>query len=126
MAGFSAVGTDLLTYAIFLKIMVPSASKALSFVCATCVAYLLNKFWTFKMKTHSWHEMSKFFGLYGTTLIFNIIVNKMVLEIVPRFIPSLSTFTFQLAWLAATGVSTVMNYLGQKYWVFKIKTSEGA
>jgi putative flippase GtrA len=113
------VAVDLISYAVFLPFVWPSVAKAASFVSATCVSYTLNKYWTFRATAHSWAQVSKFVTLYGCSLFGNVLVNKVVLESVPRFFPFFSAYTFQLAWLTATGFSTTANYLGQKYWVFK-------
>jgi putative flippase GtrA len=39
------------------------------------------------------------------------------------FFPFISGHTFQLAWLMATAFSTIGNYIGQKYWVFRAKVT---
>jgi putative flippase GtrA len=109
----------LATYWLLLGPIGPSPAKAVSFLAATCVAYLLNKFWTFKAAKHSWTEMSKFFSLYAGTLLANVAVNKLVILALPELSPVLNPYTFQLGWLMATGVSTIINYFGQKFWVFR-------
>jgi putative flippase GtrA len=120
-SGFSAVGTDLLTYSFLLEPMGPSPAKTLSFIAATMVSYTLNKFWTFKQAEHSWREMFSFALLYSVSLIANVLVNKIALFIVHVHVPPLVQVEYQIAWLMATGTSTVLNYIGQKFWVFKKK-----
>jgi len=119
IAGFSAVGTDLATYWLLLGPLGPSPAKAISFLSACCVAYLLNKFWTFKAHAHSWSEISKFIGLYAGTFLANVAVNKIVITVAPELSSALTPYTYQLGWLTATGVSTIVNYIGQKFWVFR-------
>lgn len=121
VAGLSAVGADLLTYKLLLDLIGPSLAKAASFVAGTCVAYSLNKFWTFKKSGHSWPELGRFGGLYSFSLICNVAVNKIVLVVIEYQIPPLQPeyIKFKLAWLCATGTSTILNYIGQKFWVFK-------
>jgi len=87
------------------------------------VAYLLNKFWTFKAHAHSWSEISKFIGLYAGTFIANVAVNKIVITVAPEFSSALTPYTYQLGWLTGTGVSTILNYIGQKFWVFRKETT---
>jgi putative flippase GtrA len=118
VAGFSAVGTDLATYCLLLGPIGPSPAKAVSFLSACCVAYLLNKFWTFKAKSHSWSEMTRFIGLYTGTFLTNVAVNKLVIVLMPE-ISSTFPYTYQVGWLMATAVSTIINYFGQKFWVFR-------
>jgi putative flippase GtrA len=118
------VGTDLATYWILLGPLGPSPAKAISFLTACCVAYLLNKFWTFKAHAHSWSEISKFIGLYAGTFLANVAVNKLVIEVAPELSQQLKPYVFQLGWLTATGVSTILNYIGQKFWVFRKAKAE--
>jgi len=111
VAGFSAVGTDSLVYWALLHFLTPSPSKAISFICGTIVAYLINKYWTFEISERSYREMSKFAALYATTFAVNVGVNKVSLMLMPMQI--------FFAFLAATGTSTILNFIGQKLWVFK-------
>ncbi len=111
IAGFSAVFTDMGTYYLILSVLPPSAAKVISFICGTVVAYLLNKFWTFEKKKFCHKEMIRFALLYCTTLGVNVLVNKVALEITD------SNYLF--SFLAATGTSTVLNFIGQKWWVFR-------
>ncbi len=124
VSGLTAVATDLIVYALLLGPLGPSPAKTWSFIIATCVAYTLNKFWTFKRVQHSWKEMGKFAGLYSISLLLNVIVNRTVIYMLDFKIPILKQFDVQLAWLCATGASTVFNYVGQKFWVFKTIVGE--
>ncbi|MCY9561263.1 GtrA family protein, partial [Paenibacillus apiarius] len=54
----------------------------------------------------------KYIILYSGTAITNILVNHLVLYILAME---------GLAFLCATGVSTVLNFLGQKFFVFNNK-----
>jgi putative flippase GtrA len=110
VAGVSAVGTDLVTYYILLGFLIPGISKAISFLAGTIVAYFINKYWTFGKHEKSFKEVIKFGVLYCCTLGMNVLVNKIVLD---------NTTIVFLAFLIATGVSTVLNFIGQKFWVFK-------
>jgi putative flippase GtrA len=110
VAGFCAVGTDVGSYFLILKALPHDYSKGISFLLGTIVAYFINKNWTFEKKTKAYEEMGKFAILYLSTLGANVLVNRIVLNLFQ------STF---LAFLLATGVSTVLNFIGQKCWVFK-------
>ena len=110
VAGLSAVGTDLVMYYILLNFMPHDISKAVSFLLGTVVAFVINKYWTFEKHEKSYKEMLKFGMLYSVTLGANVLTNKIVIDI---------TQIVFLAFLVATGVSTVLNFLGQKFWVFK-------
>mgnify|MGYP002635382284 FL=1 len=110
VAGLSAVGTDLITYYILLNFLPHDISKAVSFLLGTIVAFVINKYWTFEKHEKSYKEMMKFGLLYSLTLGANVMTNKMILEY---------TSLVFLAFLVATGVSTVLNFIGQKWWVFR-------
>lgn len=110
IAGISAVGTDLITYYILLNFLPHDISKAISFIFGTVVAFVINKYWTFEKYEKSYKEIIKFGMLYSATLGANVLTNKIVLEY---------TSLIFLAFLVATGVSTILNFIGQKFWVFK-------
>lgn len=110
IAGFSAVGTDLLTYYILLNFLSHDLAKAISFLLGTTVAFIINKYWTFEKYDKSYKEVVQFTILYTLTLGANVITNKFILV-------QMDSILF--AFLVATGVSTVLNFLGQKFWVFK-------
>ncbi|MBX3073501.1 GtrA family protein [Candidatus Obscuribacterales bacterium] len=121
VAGGSAVACDTAVYFLLLPFLPPSISKAISFIAGTIVAFLLNKFWTFKKPKRSHVEIVKFICLYLSTLGANVAVNRVMLDVAPTLIPMLKPYEAQFAFLAATGTSTVLNFLGQKFWVFKSK-----
>lgn len=111
IAGFSAVGTDMSTY-YALKLVFPvSIAKAISFILGSIVAYVINKYKTFQKQEANLMEVFKFATLYVSTLGANVLVNKIVLIVFPMW--------FFFAFLCATATSTILNYLGQKFWVFK-------
>ena len=110
VAGISAVGTDLVTYYILLNYFNTDFSKGISFLLGTIVAFIINKYWTFEKKEKRYKEIMQFSILYTATLGANIVTNKFILDIYNMTL---------LAFLIATGVSTVMNFIGQKWWVFR-------
>jgi putative flippase GtrA len=126
VSGVSAVVCDTAIYFILVNIVTPSLAKAISFVSGTLVAYLLNKFWTFKKPKRSHTEVVKFVALYVSTLGANVAVNRIVLDVLPMALPALAELSVQVGFLAATGTSTVLNYLGQKFWVFKAGSLPGS
>lgn len=121
ISGLSAVAADLYSYTTLLPWVGPSPAKTMSFIFATVIAYTLNKFWTFKQSTHSWPEMIKFALLYSTSLIANVAMNRISIYVIEVSIKPLLPYEYQFSWLVATGTSTVINYIGQKFWVFKKK-----
>lgn len=124
IAGCCAVGTDCLFYYILSHYIDLSIAKGLSFLIGTVAAYLINKYYTFEQTKKSKSEIAKFFGLYISTLIANIFVNKAALILLPmifKFFEPLNSFEMVklFAFLCATGTSTILNFIGQKFWVFK-------
>lgn len=110
VAGLSAVGTDLGSYYLLLNLFAHNIAKTISFLLGTIVAYIINKYWTFQKTEKSYPEIFRFAILYSLTLGANVLTNKFVLD---------NTGVVLLAFLFATGVSTVLNFIGQKFWVFK-------
>jgi len=110
VAGISATTIDLIAYYFLLSFVSYDKAKAVSFFLGTIVAFVINKYWTFEKHNKSYKELIMFGVLYATTLGANVITNKIILE---------NTKIVFLSFLIATGISTVLNFIGQKWWVFK-------
>jgi len=110
IAGSSAVGTDFVTYFAMLNFLYHDIAKILSFIMGTIVAFVVNKYWTFERYEKNYKQIFQFTILYSITLFVNVMVNRLILDF--------AEFTF-LAFLIATGASTILNFVGQKWWVFK-------
>jgi putative flippase GtrA len=110
VAGFSAVGTDLGSYYVLLNLLPHDPAKAISFILGTIVAFIINKYWTFEKHETSVSQILKFGILYTLTLGANVMTNNLVLDLSRHVL---------LSFLIATGVSTVLNFIGQKWWVFR-------
>ena len=113
VGGGSAVLTDYLVYRLLLSTdMDISFAKGISFVCGSIVGFIINKYWTFESKYFKVQEIFRYVILYATTALINALVNNITLSIIDIQI---------IGFLAATGVSTVLNFLGQKFFVFSNK-----
>ena len=111
MGGGSAVLTDAAVYWLLqMAGMDLSVAKAISFVCGSIVGFIINKLWTFQAKRFSFGEILRYCILYTCTALINTGVNYAVLYFV-----DIQIFAF----LCATGVSTILNFLGQKFFVFR-------
>ena len=110
IAGLSAVFTDLTSYYVMLNFFNNDIAKTFSFLLGSLVAFFINKYWTFEKFTKSFMELIKFGVLYASSLAANVISNSILLDI--------SEIIF-LSFIIATGVSTIINFLGQKFWVFR-------
>lgn len=116
ISGMSAVFTDFVSYILLYELLNINASisKGTSYILGAFLAFIMNKLWTFETaKSHKTHiALIKFTILYGFSFTLNILINAVVLE--------LTAFTL-FAFALATCTSIVVNYLGQKFWVFKKK-----
>lgn len=126
IVGIGAVIIDFLTYKLFLGFLTYSVSKTLSFISGAFFAYIANKFFTFEKHKYCHKEISRFIVLYLGTLIANVLVNKIsliTLFVILNYFQMPSddyrNIIIFCAFLAATGTSTILNFLGQKFWVFK-------
>jgi len=119
--GLTATLFDFIIYEFLSTILPYTISKIISFIMGSILTYLLNKFFTFKQPVHSTAELIRFFSLYGTTLVANVFVNYLALTLLPDFVGDFLSWSYIviLAFVMATGVSTILNFTGQKLWVFK-------
>ncbi len=108
--GCTAVLIDLLVYSLLSTFMVSYIAKTISFLAGSLASYFFNKFWTFEAGENKNKDWIKFSILYLSTLCVNVLINAVVLKYTNIYI---------LAFLFATGTSTVLNFIGMKWWVFK-------
>lgn len=133
LVGMTAVMVDLFVYYLLSQFIDVNISKALSFASGTFVTYNLNKFWTWRQTDKNNTRLFLFLILYAMSLLINVGVNSLALQYLPKseIIISLRDLGNELnqlfamktdkfvAFFIATAVSSVFNFLGQKYWVFK-------
>ncbi len=129
MIGMLAVIVDLIAYYTLLhslperlplSIGVEAFAKGLSFICGMTVTYTLNKFWTWKKKDRSHKRIAKFALLYGASLLINVGVNSLLLFAMHHYQSYMDLpHKYIIAFIAATGVSACVNFIGQKFWVFR-------
>lgn len=110
VGGGSAVVVDALFYAILKAYIDFSVAKAISYILGAFVGFIINKLWTFESKKFKVSEIYKYIILYACSALVNTGVNKFVIWIIPSTV---------FAFLCATGTSTFMNFLGQKFLVFR-------
>ena len=117
VGGGSAVITDYITYTLFIHIMPVPAAKGISFICGSVIGFIINKYWTFEQPILKKIEIVKYSILYISTLIINNISNTICLNYSSSFLSYSSSKT--LAFLVATGISTILNFLGLSFYVFR-------
>ena len=108
--GIAAVLIDSITYLFLIEIIDINLSKAISFLFGSVFAYVLNNFWTFNVSRVSVSNVMKFIVLYIISLCVNVLINALINDFFNLF---------YCAFIIATGVSTLINFLGQKFWVFQ-------
>lgn len=113
VVGGTSVAVDLASYVALLATLSLSASlaKGLSYLLGMAVGFAGNKYWTFGSARRSASEPFTYAVLYAVTLAVNIGVNAAVLSISGGWkLP---------AFLVATGVTTVLNFLGMRLVTFR-------
>ncbi len=117
---FLVVGTltvliDYLTYRtlVWTQWLTVDVAKGIGFIVGTIFAYFANKFWTFGHKRHASGSVWRFGLLYATTLLTNVVVNALSLNTLATL-----SWAVQFAFLIATGISAIMNFVGMKLYVF--------
>ena len=123
--GSSAVLIDLGMYQLLTQLMLgTSLAKGLSYLTGMAFGFIGNKFWTFRSKSKSAAEPITYLVLYSVTLVVNVGLNALLLAALGA--------PFKIAaFLIATGTTTVMNFLGMKWFTFRHgieqrQSSEGA
>lgn len=111
IGGFCAVTTDFLLYTLLnYYTSYLEAAKLIAFISGSIVGFFINKYWTFKSQNIIKYEALRYISLYATSAIVNVFVNSVVLDLFSSTL---------LAFLCATGVSTIINFIGQKFFVFR-------
>jgi putative flippase GtrA len=89
-----------------------SLAKAFSYLAGVVVGFVLNKRWTFESSRRSWQEATTYLALYAVTLGVNVGCNRLVLSLIGADHRS-------LAFIMATGVTTVLNFIGMRLVTFR-------
>jgi|GEM_PF-460244 len=111
VTGFSGLFTDVSVYRMLVKFGAHvTPAKALGCTAGTVLVFFINRAWTFANKQTSFAQVLRFVLLYGSSIVLNTALNTLGLKIVPQ--------PWQLAFVFATGVTTVVNFLGSKFFVF--------
>jgi putative flippase GtrA len=114
IVGSSSVAVDLGLYAL-LTSYTPLAwglCKGVSYAAGVAVGFFGNKFWTFESPRRSAAEPALYLLLYAGTLLLNIACNQLALA-------AFGPHHRLLAFLLATGVTMVTNFLGMKFVAFR-------
>jgi putative flippase GtrA len=113
MIGIISLLIDIIVYILLSEFFLisKSLSKIISFILASINSFLGNKIFTFKLKSYNFREPLKFILLYSVSLIANSSTHDFFLNVFDGFLP----------FIIASIVSIIINFGGQKLWVFKNK-----
>lgn len=119
IVGSLTVLLDFVTYRslIWMGVLGFDFAKAVGFLVGTLFAYFANRLWTFGHQAPAPGSPLRFALLYTTTLTTNVLVNAGCLVLF-----SALSMRIQAAFLVATGLSAILNFLGMKLFVFKART----
>ena len=114
IVGVCSVSIDFLFYYLFiyLDFFDPNNSKRLSFIIGAIFAFYANRKYVFQVNEKKFSQYIMFSILYFTSFILNSIVHDFV-----YLISNLTLISF----LCATIISTITNFTGQKFLIFKNK-----
>lgn len=114
IVGALCVLTDLLVYTpcVRLELASVATAKAISYLAGVAVGFVLNKRWTFESRRQGLREPASYLALYATTLVVNVACNHWALEV-------LGSHARPIAFLLATAASTVLNFLGMRWFAFR-------
>ena len=115
-SGFLTVFLDYVLYTFLKKIFLNvSEAKAISFISGTLLSFLANRIYTFKSLSNIWINLYRFIILYTSTLYINVTINKFLLNYF-----NYTNLKIQVAFVITTTISSIINFLGMKYFVFII------
>ena len=118
ISGLLATGSDYLVYNMLVYLSCYySIAKTISFLTGTIIAYFYNKHITFKKPQQSYKELARFFVLYLISMVFNVTTNGFSISILKHYFSVNISIT--ISFLAATLISMIISFFGQKLWVFK-------
>jgi putative flippase GtrA len=132
IVGFICFGIDLSVYYFASQFWPTWISKVFGFGAGILTNYNLNKWWTWGERRHTGKLFARYITLYGVSGLLNILSNELFLKLLPNreivvsfrdsqgLIDELFAFKADkiFAVILATGVSMVVNFWGQKKWVF--------
>ena len=112
LVGICSVTIDFVFYYLFIyfDFFDPNNSKRLSFIIGAIFAFFANRSYVFRIS----EKKNSQFILFSLLYFFSFILNTLVHDYV-YFLTSITLISF----LFATAVSTITNFLGQKFVIFK-------
>jgi putative flippase GtrA len=114
IVGIPVVSVDFLTYYVFVSFLPHYIARTIAYIFGSTTSYILNKLYTFEQKQKSFNEMIRFYALYFFTLLATVVVNGFLLSV-------LFPGKIILAYSLSTLMGIILNFIGQKFFVFRSK-----
>jgi len=116
VVGIITVIIDFIVYNVLVEFRLSdvNVAKGVGFVSGTIFSYFMHRIWTFGHKTHKPGTVWRYVLLYMSSLGVNVSINSFVLNLSFEF-----QFIILLAFIVATAASTILNFIGMKWFVFK-------
>ena len=116
VVGVITVLIDFIVYNVLVEFRLSdvNVAKGVGFVSGTIFSYFMHRIWTFGHKTHKPGTVWRYVLIYMSTLGANVSINSFVLNLSFEF-----QFIILLAFIVATAASTILNFIGMKWFVFK-------
>ena len=110
MSGIIAVVVDYIFYLILSDALGLVMSKIVSYMIGATVGFVLNKFFSFHSRGFHISEILKYAVLYSFSAVINSLINRGLLSL---------EYASLISFIVATGSTTLVNFLGQKFVVFR-------
>jgi len=115
IVGSFTVLIDLTIYSLLLLLDQQTVfSKAFGFSFGTIFAYFANRHFTFKGGNNSIYRFIIFLILYICSMFANVFTNELMLLILVQ-----NQSTIMFAFIIATSLSAVINFIGMKFIIFR-------
>ena len=96
-------------------------SSAMNYVIGSIFSYFANKHFTFKSKKKSKMEVVRFIVNIFVCYLVAYGIARPIIDVLLRDINLSKSFIEHISMFLGMGIFVVLNYLGQKYFVFNIK-----
>ena len=117
IVGAATVAIDYLIYYILVKNFgTNNYFKGISFAAGASFSYIFNSLFSFEQKRLSKRQLTKFMTTYIISLLANVHINSMILNMNWH---SLQYISLYVSFIAATLTSTMLNFTLMNFYVFK-------
>jgi len=108
-----------IAYGVYLQLMavglLVELASGLAYFAGMIYGFFANKCLTFRdeRKNSTTAKIARYVLLHIGTLLLNVQVNSFLLGVLRGL-----SLDFFIAFISAIGISTIINYIGMKYWIF--------